>query len=118
MHRLDHPWIHGHSWNDGFGWWPGTLLSVLSTVFLLALLIGLILALLRWIIPYLKPIIADIFGRPSADLSPLEKLRERYAAGDIDDITFERMRERLQASYQHESNGYQRETWTGYRDIH
>ncbi len=54
MHRLDHPWIHGHSWNDGFGWWPGTLLSVLSTVFLLALLIGLILALLRWIIPYLK----------------------------------------------------------------
>ncbi len=116
MHRFDHPWIYGHPWGDGFGWWPGTLLSVLSSVFLLALLIGLVLALLRWIIPYLKPIIADIFGRPPADLSPLEILRERYSAGEIDDITFEQMRERLEASYQHESNGYQRETWTGYRD--
>ena len=27
-------------------------------------------------------------------------------------------RERLEASYQHENNGYQRETWTGYRDIY
>jgi uncharacterized membrane protein len=116
MHRFEHPWIYGHPWGNEFAWWPGTLLSVLSTVFLLALLLGLGLALLRWIIPYLKPIIADIFGRSPADLSSLEILRERYAAGEIDDVTFERMRERLQASYQQESNGYQHETRTGYRD--
>ncbi len=118
MHRFEHPWIYGHPWGDGFNWWPGTLLSVLSTMFLVALLIGLAWLVLRWLIPYLKPIIADIFGRPPAGLSPLEILRERYAAGEIDDITFEQMRERLQASYQHESTGYPRETWTGYRDIY
>jgi uncharacterized membrane protein len=115
MHRFEHPWIW-HPWGDGFAWWPGMLLSALSTLFWVALLIGLAWVLLRWLIPYLKPIIADIFGRQPAD--PLEILRERYAAGEIDDITFEQMRERLEASYQHESTGYPRETWTGYRDIH
>jgi putative membrane protein len=118
MHRFEHPWIYGHHWGNGFGWWPGMLLSVLSTLLWVALLIGLAWLLLRWILPYLKLIIADIFGSPPADLSPLEILRERYAAGEIDDVTFERMRERLEASYQCESTGYPRETWTGYRDIH
>ena len=31
----------------------------------------------------------------------LETLRQRYAAGEIDAVTFEQMRERLEASYSH-----------------
>ncbi len=105
MHRFGHPWIHQHPWGYGFGWWPGMLLSALNTVFWVALFIGLAWVLLRWIIPYILPIIADIFGMVPADPSPLEILRQRYAAGEIDADTFEQMRERLEASYRRGSNG-------------
>jgi len=82
-------------------------LSVLTTLFLAALLIGLAWVLLRWILPYILPVIADIFGWPPAENPPaLEILRQRYAAGEIDAVTFEQMRERLEASYP-------RGTWTG-----
>jgi uncharacterized membrane protein len=121
IHRFGHPWIDGHPW--GYGWWPEMFLSVLSTLFWLALFIGLAWALLRWIIPYIIPMIADIFSMAPADLSALEILRQRYAAGEIDAVTFEQMRERLEASYRRGSNniplddnGYQRESWIGYRD--
>jgi len=65
------------------------------------LFIGLAWILLKWIIPYLIPWITDIFGRPPAGSPSLEILRQRYAAGEIDYVTFEQMRERLEASYQH-----------------
>jgi putative membrane protein len=97
MDRFDPPW---HPGVYGFGWWPGMLLSVLSIVFWLALFIGLVWLLLKWIIPDLFPMIAGFFGRPVAGHSPLEILRLRYAAGEIDADTFEQMRERLEASYQ------------------
>src|SRR5205809_786814 len=123
MHRFEHHWIYGHPWGYGYEWWPGMVLPVLSAVFLVTLFIGLAWALLRWIIPYILPTFADIFGRPPADLSPLEILRQRYAAGEIDAVTFEQMRERLEASYRRgsngippDSNGYPRENLTGYRD--
>ena len=45
--------------------------------------------------------ISDIFGIAPPDASPLEILRQRYAAGEIDAVTFEQMRERLEASYSH-----------------
>jgi uncharacterized membrane protein len=123
-HRFEHPWMHGHHWIYGQHWLPGMFLSVLTTVFLAALLIGLAWVLLRWILPYILPMIADIFGWPPAENPPaLEILRQRYAAGEIDAVTFEQMRERLEASYQQESRGfppgansYPRGTWTGYRD--
>ncbi len=123
IHRFEHHWINGHPWGYEYGWWPGMLLSVLSTLFWLALFIGLAWALLRWIIPYFMPMIADIFGMAPAGPSALEILRQRYAAGEIDAVTFEQMRERLEASYRRGSNAilsdnsdYQRESWTGYRD--
>jgi hypothetical protein len=97
------------------------ILSALSTLFLVALFIGLVWALLGWIIPTIRPMLTDIFGQTSTDPSALEILRQRYAAGEIDTYTFEQMRERLVASYQQESNGrplddysYQEGTWTGY----
>ena len=127
MHRFRHPWIYGHPWGDGhslgngFGLGPGMILSALSTLFWVALFIGLVWALLRWIIPSIRPMLTDIFGQTSTDPSALEILRQRYAAGEIDTYTFEQMRERLMASYQQESNGrplddysYQDENWTGY----
>jgi hypothetical protein len=97
------------------------ILSALSTLFWVALFIGLVWALLGWIIPTIRPMLTDIFGQTSTDPSALEILRQRYAAGEIDTYTFEQMRERLMASYQQESNGrplddysYQDENWTGY----
>ena len=113
-HRLEHPWMHGHHWMYGHHWGynpgPAMFLSVLTTLFWAALLIGLAWVLLRWILPYILPVIADIFRWPPAENpSALEILRQRYAAGEIDAVTFEQMRERLEASYP-------QGTWTGYRD--
>lgn len=120
MHRFGHHWIYGHPWGDGFVWWPGMLLTVLSTLFLVALFLGLAWTLLRWIMPSIRPMLTDFFGMKSTAYSALEILRQRYAAGEIDANTFEQMQQRLIASYQQESNGmprdvgYQEENWTGY----
>ena len=99
------------------------LLSALSTLFLVALFIGLVGVLLSLIMPSIRPMLTDIFGTKSTEVSALEILRRRYAAGEIDTVTFEQMRERLLASYQQESHGmpqddfdYQEENWTGYRN--
>ncbi len=102
MHGHEHMWAHGHPWVYGADWWPGTLLSMLNTVLWIALFSVLAWALWKWISPYIMPLIADIFGMPPAEPPALEILRQRYAAGEIDAITFEQMRERLEASYQHE----------------
>ncbi|SRR6266566_2599043 len=123
MHRFGHHWIYGHPWGGGIDPWPGMLFSALNTLFWVALLIGLIWALMRLIMPSIRPMMKDIFGITSTDISALEILRQRYAAGEIDAVTFEQMRERLIASYQQESNGqpldeysYQDENWSrGYR---
>ena len=125
MHRFEHHWIyrHPHPWGHEFGWGPGMLQSALSTLFWVALLLGLAWLLLRWIIPYIMPMFADIFDMAPAGPSALEILRQRYAAGEIDATTFEQMRERLEASYPRESYGlpyddigYSVEKRTGYRD--
>ncbi len=124
-HRFEHHWIfgHPHPWGHEFGWGPGMLQSALSTLFWVALLLGLAWLLLRWIIPYIIPMFADIFDTAPAGPSALEILRQRYAAGEIDATTFEQMWERLEASYPRESYGlphddigYSGEKRTGYRD--
>jgi len=115
-----HPWHYGPSWHYGYVWWPGMLLSTLNTALWVALFIILTWALLRWISPYILPVIANIFGIEPADSSTLETLHQRYAAGEVDAITFKRMQERLKASYSkrsngvpHDDNGYLYETWFG-----
>ena len=105
LHRCGHH-MAANGISPGSGLWSGTLLSALSTVLWIALFIGLAWALLRWVFPYIRPImtgiIADIFGMEPVDTPPLEILRQRYAAGEIDAVTFEQMRERLEASYHQE----------------
>lgn len=76
------------------------LFSLLTTLFVIALLVGLAWVIWKWISPYLLPRIAFILGRtPEEQASALEILRQRYAAGEIDTVTFEQMWERLEASY-------------------
>ena len=124
MHRFGHHWMYGHPWGGGgFVSWSGMLLSALSTLFWIALLIGLVWAILGLLATFMRPMLTDIFGTKSTDASALEILRQRYAAGEIDAVTFEQMQERLMASYQQASHempqdaGYQEEHWTGYRNI-
>lgn len=122
MHRFGHHWMHGPPGGNGFFLWPGMLLSVLGTLFWIALLIGLTWAILSLLMPSVRPMLADIFGTKSSGVSALEILRRRYAAGEIDAVTFEQMQERLMASYQQEGHGmpqdigYQEEGWTKYRN--
>ena len=105
MHRCGHVWAQGHFVSAGYDWWPGALLSTLGTLLWIALFLGLAWALIRWISPYILPMIADIFGVGRAEPSALEILRRRYAAGEINAVRFEQMRERLEASYSRHGNG-------------
>ena len=129
MHRFEHPWMHEHPWThgypggEGFSWGPGMLLSMLSILFLVALLIGIIGALLMWVLPSFKSMLKDTFGMPASDPPALEILRMRYAAGEVDSDMFEQMWERLLVSYQQDGKsaprdeyGYQVNNRTGYRD--
>ena len=123
MHRFGHHWMDGHPWGGGFFGGPGMLFSVLGTFVWIALMIGLAWAILSLLMPTIRPMLADIFGSKSTNISALEILRQRYASGEIDAVTFEQMHERLLASYQQEGRGmpqdagYQEEGWIGYKNI-
>ena len=114
--------MDGHPWGGGFFEGPGLLFSVLGTLFWIALMIGLAWAILSLLIPVIRPMLADIFGTKSTGASALEILRRRYAAGEIDAVTFDQMQERLIASYQQEGHGipqdvsYQEESWIRYKN--
>ena len=122
MHRFGHHWMNGHQWGGGFFGGPGLLLSVMGTLVWIALIIGLAWAILSLLMPTIRPMLADIFGSKSANVSALEILRQRYASGEIDGVTFEQMHERLLASYQQEGHGvpqdagYQEESWIRYKN--
>jgi putative membrane protein len=72
--------------------WGGMLLMILSMLFWFALLGVLIWALVRWVTR--TSVSSGTPGGPSA----LEILQQRYARGEIDDATFERMRQQLLGS--------------------
>ena len=87
-------------WGFGHGLWlllPLLFLAKFFWIVILALLIGALIRRLsyrRWQMPayYNHP------GVPPVQPSALEILRQRYARGEIDAVTYEQMRERLEAS--------------------
>jgi putative membrane protein len=64
-------------------------------IVILALLIGFMIRRFSWRHAYRY---AYQYGTPSAQSSALDILRQRYARGEIDAVTFDQMRERLEAS--------------------
>ena len=120
MHRFEHHWHpmdYGNGIGAGVGGWPGMLLSTLSTLFWVALFIWLVWVLLRWVLPYIFPLFAGTSAEVSTEPAALEILRQRYAAGEIDGVTFEQMRERLHASYQAERTEYPHDDGSYIREI-
>ena len=79
-----------------YGWngdWGGMLLAMLLNGVVWIALIGLLV----WGLSRLLGQRASSVGRPDTGPSALEILRQRYARGEIDEATFERMRTRLDA---------------------
>jgi uncharacterized membrane protein len=91
----------GHGGPDGFG----ILFSLLHTAIWIGALLLLAWILWRWLGPRLRSGGTPLFFHTPAPPSPMERLRLRYAAGEIDETTFEQMRERLQATYQSGGRG-------------
>ena len=88
--------------------------SLLNTLFWLAVAALAIWLVYRWVRPHIQPAIRPVaMGRyasmASSGFSAMEILRRRYAAGEIDALTFEHMRERLRASYAEDGEGYDEE---------
>ena len=119
------PWTmhRHHHWGGGFGPGPdpSLVLTALSTVLWIIVFIGIAWMLLLWVLPYVKPIIANFLGSPPSELSALDVLRQRYAAGEIDAETFAQMRKQIVGSYQPKDirpgeDISQHEVWTGYRE--
>ena len=80
-------------WGYDFGW--GGML--LMTIFWIAVLTVLVWALIRWINGRTTTSVPPSPSAPPAGPSALEILRQRYARGEIDQATFEQMREQLEA---------------------
>jgi uncharacterized membrane protein len=87
-----------------YGLWAG--MHLLSNLFWLAILIALVVAVVRLLArgsatpfaphhegPFFRP-----QSQPQPQPSAMEILRRRYARGEIDAVTFDQMRERIEAS--------------------
>ena len=88
-------WWYGPGWGGMF--WMG-----LESLFWLIVLGLVIWLLVRWLIQSRSPATPSAPGTSPPPLSAMEILRQRYARGEIDEATFENMRERLTASGAHE----------------
>lgn len=74
------------------------VIPMLGTLLWIALLGILVWALLRWLTTRNTPIIGYHPTPPPYQPSAIEILHQRYARGEIDEATFQQMRERLEAS--------------------
>ena len=73
--------------NNGHGWMMGGSMWVLFVLFWILVIAGAVL-IVRWLIGVAEK-------RPVAE-SPLDILKKRYARGEIDRETFERMKRDLE----------------------
>jgi putative membrane protein len=82
-----------------FGFGPGPMLfGLLNTLFWVALLAVIIWALVTLFTKRSRQVFTASIPHPAPHLSAMEILRQRYARGEIDDATFQQMRERLEGS--------------------
>ena len=81
----------------GFGFLMMSLM-LLGAAVVLILLIVLVWALIRWLNQ--RQVVPSRTDRSAAldERTPLEILQQRYARGEIDQHTFEQMREQLQST--------------------
>ena len=74
------------------------LIPLFGTILWIALLVLLVWALIHWLTMRNVPLIGYHSTPPVYQPSALDILHQRYARGEIDDMTFQQMRERLEAS--------------------
>jgi len=84
--------------------WP--LMHLFGTVVWIAVFVVLAWALVSWLSRRNAPMVGYHPTPPPVQFSALEILRQRYARGEIDDATFQQMRERLQTSAAPEQQQY------------
>jgi putative membrane protein len=99
-------------WGYGFGW--GWLMMSLGTILWIAVLVVLVWALIRWLNNRTSTQVPTPSSGMQSGPTALEILQQRYARGEIDTVTFEQMRERLQASDPRRSQ-YENPPTTGVR---
>jgi uncharacterized membrane protein len=75
----------------------GPSIPLLITALWVALFLLLVCALLIWFSRKKMPKFGYYPAPPSSQPSALDILRQRYACGEIDEVTFQNMRERLEA---------------------
>lgn len=90
------PFDRGFDFDPGFG----GLIPLIGTILWIALLAILVWALIRWLTANNTPPLFWYRAAPTPMYQPsaLEILHQRYARGEIDDATFQQMRERIEAS--------------------
>jgi putative membrane protein len=74
------------------------VIPLLGTLVWIALLVVLVWALLHWLTTSNAPIIGYHPTPSPYQPSAVEILCQRYARGEIDDVTFQQMRDQLEAS--------------------
>ena len=80
----------GYNATGGMGWW-----MILSSLFWLGLAAIVVWALVRWLSSASRSMMSRGPNEP-AHLSAMDILKARYARGEIDEATFERMRAQLE----------------------
>ena len=88
-------------WGYGYDWTSMWLMSF-GMVLWIALLVVLAWALIRWLSSKTTASAPPVTSAPPSGPSAMEILRQRYARGEIDTATFERMRAQLEASGRHD----------------
>jgi len=84
--------------------WP--LMHLFGTVVWIAVFVVLAWALVSWLSRRNAPMVGYHPTPPPVQFSALEILRQRYARGEIDDATFQHMRERLETPIEPEQQQY------------
>ncbi len=74
------------------------VIPMLGTLLWIALIGLLVWALVRWLSTRNAPFIGYQPMPPSYQPSALEILQQRYARGEIDEVTYQQMRERLEGT--------------------